>query len=254
MVRLRNVLLFVLLAAVASSTALAAEDNWRISLRADNGSGGGSGIDMQAGALPLAIDGPRPGAWEREDLEAYYLTDFPQVVRWISTVIAEDTRTWTRDIRSPATPASYPGGTKVWDLRIAGMPNATPDPIRLFLRTLSSGSLQPAAVGGVEVGYRLVMVDNRGVPGAPANLRVWDLPIPTAHASEPYWYLPQADWLPMLRVSSPTHEAMIAEGYVMRFEQYVLTGEYPVPEPAAMPALGMGLAGIAASALRKRRA
>lgn len=250
MFKLHAAVFLVILAVGVSSASLAAEDNWRVSVRADDGFGWYSSADGQFGAYPGCLD----GVGDAQDLSAPYMTDLPQMCRWIVSLSPGDPRTWLRDIRSPASPASYPGQIRTWDLRIAGMPNATPDPMRLFLCTRGSGALPPAAISGVEVGYRLVMVDNRGVPGAPANLRVWDLPIPASHASQPYWYMPEADWLPMLRVSSPTHEAMIAEGYVMRFEQYVLPGQYPVPEPAAMPALGIGLAGIAASALRRRRA
>lgn len=250
MVKLHTALLLVILGIVASSISPASEDNWRISLRADNALGGGFGFDAQLGVYPLSADGVDRG----QDSPAYYFLDFPMQCRWIVSRIPGDSGTWIRDIRAPGSPASYPGLTRTWELRIAGMPNTADDPIRLFLRTLTEGSLSPARVGGVDVAYRLVMADNRGVPDAPANGRVWDLPIPTAHAAEPYWYLPQADWLPMLRVSWPTHEAMIAEGYVMLFEQYAVPAPTAVPEPAGLLSLGIGIAGIAGSSLRRRRA
>lgn len=239
----------------------ASADNWRIGIAADNGLGGGSAFPAQIGALPTSADGPRAAdsprevATAKEDEEAYYSLDFPQQCRWVAAIIPGDPRTWSRDMRSPASPASYPHSVKIWDLRLGAMPRASNDPMRIRLYTLSAETLPPSTIGALSVGYRLIMVDNKGMAGAPQNGRTWDLPIPTAHSRNAYWTLPQADWLPILKLSTGSHDAMISEGYQMRFEQYEqnLPTDKIVPEPAGLSVLGIGVIGLVGLAIRRRR-
>jgi hypothetical protein len=231
----------------------AAPDNWRIAIRADNGRGQYFGPLIQLGVYPASTDGFDASYSPGADGEVAYSTDFSQTTRWVAAFIPGEARTLSKDILSPALPQSYPDSTKRWELRVAALANATSDPMRLCLYTILA-DVPPATAEGLSLAYRLVMIDNKGMPGASQNGKVWSLPIPTAHSSSPYWTLPQADWLPILRLSAASHEAMISEGYVMRFEQYQLSipGQ-AVPEPAGLSALGIGVAGLVGWAIRRRR-
>lgn len=249
---------FILMSLVALSLFIprylwAAPDNWRIGIRVDNGYGMHFGTLFHLGVFPTATDGPDASPAIGADQEVAYSVDLSQTSRWLVCMLPGDTRTWNRGIMSPASPAMYPDSTKSWELRVAALPNANSEPIRIRLYTMLA-DFPPATADRFSLAYRLVMVDNKGMPGAPQNGKVWNLPIPTVYALDAYWALPQADWLPILRLSAPNHEAMISEGYVMRFEQYQLSvpGQ-AVPEPAGLSVMGIGIAGLVGWAVRRRR-
>jgi len=253
MSKLRLLVMLISLSAFLPCCLWATVDNWRIGIRADNGRGMYGGPYIQLGVYPGSTDGfdapYAPGA----DSEFAYSTDIPQTCRWVAAIIPGESHSWFKDILSPALPQSYPDSAKRWELRVAASHNASSDPMRLLLYTRLA-DFPPVTAYGLPLAYRLVMVDNKGVPGAPQNARTWELPVPTAQSSKPYWTLPQADWLPILRLSAASDEAMISEGYVMRFEQYQpsIPGQ-PVPEPAGLTALGIGIAGLVGWVIRRRR-
>lgn len=237
-----------------SSDSSAALDSWIAAVMADNGYGQGFGAKLNLGAMPSGTDQPDVSVVSMEsDVRQRLYIDLSQTTRWVVSTIPDDACIWGRNFMSPALPTSYPNSTKSWDLRIAALRDANSDPIRLCLYTASLADPPPSSADGLPIGYRLVMVDNRGIAGAPANGRSWELPIPTAHTSAPYWSLPQADWLPITRLSAPTDSAMISEGYVMRFEQYMqaVPGS-AVPEPSTLAGLSFGVAVTAVRLLRRR--
>ena len=215
---------FVLLAAVLLLTGAvqATENDWLISIKPDDGSGQAAGPALVIGVSSSVSTSP---------------LDFP--VSSDSTVVAavDPPEAFDRQILPSSAP--YP---RIWDLRLAALTDASYDVIRLRFYTVSSPTLPPETVlGGQQSAYKLEMVDNRGVMGAPANGTVWTMPIPTAHSTSPYWSVS----LPCLTLSANNVPALLAEGYKLEFRQEV------VPEPAGFAALGLGLSGLLAFRRRK---
>lgn len=219
----------VLLVAL-SSMAWAAEDNWRISVKADNGAGSSVGPAFQLG-VGTATDPNDSANWVN-------WLNVPSDAILVAGVIPGYSHVYTRHIQAPGPPP------KVWYLRVAGMPAATGNLIRMLWYTVNSSLLPPESVGGVAVQYRLRLVNNRGIPGAPANGTEWLLPTPTAHSTSPWYTGPT---LPMLRLTSMNDSAMLSQAYALEFYQDV------VPEPASIMTLSIGVGGLAGLALRRRR-
>ncbi len=242
-----------LMVVAVAGAASAAVDNWRVNLKADDGTGKGSGAPMQIGAIPTATDGADLGVVPVVDREAAYGADISGTSRWVVGNM-NDGLTYERDIKSPASPYTYsPIPHKVWDLRVAALPSADNNPIRLvFMTTTQLPS--PVDQEGKPLYWELVMIDNKGMVGAPANGTIWQIPIPTAHSTNPFWTMDTAAdingvvWgnMPMIKLSSATHASMLSQGYHMQFRV--------VPEPSSLLAMASGLTGLAGFVIRRRRA
>jgi len=241
---MKRVLAVAVLALVVCSTATAAENNWRFYLRADDGTGMYAASAMTIGVSPNSLDGNYSDQLASDSMDLR----FPMAAT-SSTVKAVEGQflawLWNRDLKSPRAPwTDIYSGRKVWDLRVAGLTDAsTATPIRLSFLTISSTLLPTASISGKPVKYWLKMVDNRRVEGAPANGTIWSIPIPTPtlFPSIPYFELT----LPTLNLTSNTEGTFINEGYKMEF--------YQTPEPSSLMALGAGLIGLAGCAFRRRR-
>jgi len=214
------------------SAGYAGEDLWVLWTLPDNGYGQRA-FQGTIGVNPDAEDG-----WDWWDSEAPYFIDRSEATRMIAGIVVNSNKAWVGDWRSPAPPWTYPQGVKRWELRVAGMPQAT-GYIRLVFRNPIDRYPQvalPQSISGTPVEYRVVLVDNRGMPGAPPNGTVWNLPVPSGG---PTYVIP--DLLPMIALSDGTHEAMINEGYILEFHQY-LPGDPPVNamEVDVKPGEGVG--------------
>ena len=222
---------------VLAASAQASESDWRIAVRADNGAGEYSAPQSHFGVHPDSNDGvDTSGAVQ--DFEAPYTIDYPETLTWAVGYIPGDTRTWSKDIMSPS-----PAPVKRWLIRVAAGHNSPAGAIRLSFYTLGTSSLPPQTVGGTPVIYRLVLTDNKGMAGAPANGTIWNVPAPTEHSANPYYTVP--DTLPAIKLPAYTHQDMIDYGYQLELQQVV-------PEPSGVAALGMGLTALVGLAIRKR--
>ena len=247
------------------STGFASELNWRINIKADNGAGMSSS-SAQLGILAGKKDPQPTDALPLSDAG----TDSPWVaavstLKTVATVFPLDTaglvkKAWAVDIKSANQPwndqyfdPDYPPykHRKVWPLRVAGCGMAiTSTPIRLQFLTVGAMVLPSklltysAGPPVVTVGNRfwLKMVDNKGKEGAPANGKVWAIPIPTSHTTISFFTIT----LPTINITVNTSmDKLIEEGYVMEF--------YQTPEPSSLLALGAGLMGLAGFASKRRR-
>jgi hypothetical protein len=238
-----------MLVLVLQTPSTAAEDNWRIALKADNGAGSYSAASAMFGVHPQSSDGVDTEGSVQDQEDVHYYTDITQAMRLVVGIIPDSEITWIRDIMSPASPATYPGLTKRWILRVAAAPLANWDPIRLRFFTLSlpgsTSHLPPSSVAGRAVSYRLVMTDNKGMSGAPPNGTVWQVPAPTQHVSSVAYYTVPA-LFPVIKLSSYTHTAMITEGYQLEFQQIA------VPEPVSLLTLAGGLTSLVGLGFRRR--
>lgn len=234
MKRVIVVLLMLLLCVAAAS---ATQDSWRITIKADTGASSTAAASIQLGVYPTALEG-----LDSQDGSPYNpATVIDESDVFIGAVVPGQINLYPKSIKAP----TMPNPEKTWDFYVVGKSKAAGDQIRLRAFTLTSTTMPTETFDGVRLKYFIRMLDNKGMPGAPANGTQWQLPIPTVHSlTTPFWTAPA---LPFLRLSADSNAALIAEGYRLQLVQAV------VPEPSSLMALGAGLAGLA-GLIRRRRA
>lgn len=233
-----------LLMLLVSTVAFAANEqaNWSFKLTADNGSGGAAMAAGQIGIDATAND----GVDVKDTLPSFVVGSG---TRGFGMVMGSQLYKNNYDSnKSPLDPAYAPEFKKTWDIRVFATPGTVAgSSIRLFFGTTSLALAPKATVlnpagEAVPVTYKLKMVDNKGVEGAPAIGTEWIVPIPAA-VSTNYFSIT----LPMLQLTAGNAGAAIAEGYVLEFSQNA------VPEPGTVAA-ALALLAPAGMMFRRRRA
>lgn len=228
-------IILAVLLLLAVSAALATEDSWRVRLDADDGYGYSSAIGASLGVYPASVDG-----WDAQDGSEYggLIADMPQTCMHVATEIGGIA--YPKDIKAPARSMT------TWDFFVAANVNSVANVIRLQLYTINTTAMPAFDWEGHPVGYSVRMVDNRGIPGAPANGTRWMVPVPTTFSHYvPFWNSPVN--LPVIKLSQSTNAALLNEGYQLQ----LVAG--PMPEPSSILALGAGALGLAGYAIRRRR-
>lgn len=235
--------LLIVAVLMLACTAGAAEDNWRIEVRADNGAGmAPSPPGSHLGVYLTSVDG-----WDAQDGTPYagIAADLSGTASHVAAVVPGQTDLYRRSIKV----ATWEYPSTVWEFYVAGNVNYAYDQIRIRLFTVAGTVLPPPTFNGWYMEYALVMLDNKGIPGTPANGTMWYLPIPEVHSSTiPFWDSPL---LPAIKLSTPANAALAAEGYKLALIQG--HPDAVIPEPAGMLALGSGLVGLAGYAIRRRK-
>lgn len=260
----------ILVFCIAGMT-MAADNNWRFGITTSNIVGDRSTLN-QFGIGPTSLD-----TVEATDSQAAMAQDVSGDTAWTVGVIG--TKTYSRDIMAYASTSSGAPNyvVKSWNLRVAAMADAgDPNSSTSWFSDVANGNVDNMDIlvtfgfitqaqrapyvlhngvspvtypFGMPVRYRLTMVDNKAVAGAPVAGSSWIIQLPPSPLPyDAFW-----TWsveLPFLSISSPTDSAMIAEGYQMTLVQ---EERFPAPEPSGLIALGTGLIGFVGFMARRRR-
>lgn len=241
---MKKVLAITLMLLLLATAAMCAENNWRITIKADNGAGASPSPGASLGVYPTSLEG-----LDFQDGSVYggIGADTPGTAMHVAAVVPGQVGIYGKSIKA----FTIPETEKTWDFFVAANVNSTAPVIRLRAYTVSSTTYPPAFLSNapaIPVKYYIRMLDNQGKEGAPANGFKWELPIPTVHSSTvPFWDSPIN--LPVIVLSSKSNDALAAEGYKLQLVQ-----EQIIPEPSSLLALGAGLMGLAGFVSRRRRA
>ncbi len=213
------VILIVILLAVGLAVH-ASENYWCVDLTADNGAGNGSSVPLRIGVTPDTSD----GVDTYKDLTVEYRRPYCKILAYAVAAIQGDSdTTYLSDFK-----AGDLAAPKTWVLRVDTGPNASTNQIRLRFSSTGLDYLPPSSIDGLPVRYVLKMVDNRGVPGAPANGTEWLLPEVPA-SSRTVWFTVPA-LLPARHLAND-HRTMLDNGYILEFRQELVGGGVHSPHP-----------------------
>lgn len=230
----RTFLLFAL--ALLSVSAMAADDNWRIVIHADDGAGNYSGPYPQIGMRPGASDG-----LDSYDREAGFHVDIPASSVWaVTSIDGIDDRLYTRNLYAGTT---QPPLSSWWTVRTAANINYPGKTMRLSFSTSAVEVAVPEYIYDMPLFWQLQLV-RKPLPGGPPIGSTWDITIPNT----PRTVFFTLDNLPAPKLNLDVN-SMISDGYEFRFGY----GVYIIPEPNGLFALGGGLAGLVGFAVKRRR-
>jgi hypothetical protein len=202
----------------------ASEAYWCADITADNGTGHQSSVPLRIGVAPDTSD----DVDTYKDLAAEYRLPYCKVLAYAVAAIPGDSdTTYLSDFR--AGDCAVP---KTWFLRVDTGINSSTDQIRLRVSTTGIPYLPPSIIDGLPVRYVLKMVDNRGVPDAPANGVEWVLPDVPVSSRATWFTLPV--FLPARHLAND-HQTMLDNGYILELRQELVSGGAHAPHLPICP-------------------
>lgn len=223
----------LILVLVTLTAAFASDGYWCVKFIADNGAGRDAATPLRVGITPDATD----GVDFYKDLTAQYRFDYCKTLAHVVAVIPDDSgNTYRSDFR--AGDLAVP---KVWQLRVDAGTMSDAAQIRLRIVATGLDYLPPSGIDGYSIRYVLKMLDNRGVPGAPANGTEWVLPAVPSSEDATWFTLPML--LPARHLAGD-HQSMLDNGYVLEFRQELVGGGSYAPQRPMQPQLRVPAAEI----------
>lgn len=223
---IRKLLLILLLISIITAPLAASQEEWLWFFKASDPDGASGAPGGYIGTTNNDIDGYQSTRDKYLDLSLLSSSASYGVYHVNGSDWSGPTGYYRQDMRAPLNESNK---EKSWHpLYVWAGPNYQGNEIKLSWSPGMSGNYLPVD----SVSYILTLLDNKGIPGAPANGTFWILSPQISGSIH----------LPVLRTSNPN-----IDGYVFQFKASL------IPEPGSFATIIVGMFGIAGNWLRRRK-